>query len=190
MLVRFNLKLTTYNNPSYFFSYSYIVAGWGYNYKLLAAEVSITSNNYCGRSGPLPDHELCAYDRKRDACRGGRGGRGDSGGPLVCSTEGGATLHGIVSRGQECQLNGERYGVYVNVFYFKSDIEFQITRGNDHTCPLNQIGYHDGRCDSKLNNAENCFDGGDCCGTDSHIGDCLEECKYYGQDPCNCECKA
>ena len=172
------------------------MSGWGRrgfsqisSDQLLAAEVSITSNNYCGRSEDgmiieLPDHELCAYDRARDACKG------DSGGPLVCSTEGGATLHGLVSWGPLCHLDKERYGKYVNIFYFKEAIEYHITREYDHTCPLNRIGYQDGQCDSRLNNAENCFDGGDCCGTDSQIGDCIEECEYYGQDPCNCDCKA
>ena len=169
--------------------FSRIVSGWGYSPnssdKLLAAKVSVTSSNYCGRRGKLPDHELCAYDRKRDVCRG------DSGGPLVCSTEGGATLHGIVAGGLPCGVNAsERYGVYTDIFHFKEAIEDQITRQNDHTCPLNRIGYQDGQCDSRLNNAENCFDGGDCCGTDSQIGDCIEECEYYGQDPCNCDCKA
>ena len=150
--------------------------------KLLAAEVNIVSN-YCGKSHKLPDHEICAYDRMKDACGG------DSGGPLVCSTDGGATLHGLVNRGPKCYLPSKRYGVYTDVFYFKEAIENLIMRENDQTCPLNRIGYQDRQCDSRLNNAENCFDGGDCCGTDSDIANCLEECEYYGQDPCNCECK-
>ena len=156
--------------------------------KSIASEVSVTSN-YCGQSQKLPDHKMCAYDRTEKSCRGDK-----RGGSLVCSTNGGVALHGIVPAANTiCVINGHdiRYSVYTDVFPFKEAIEDQINRGNDHTCPFNRIGFQDGQCNSRLNNAENCFDGGDCCndfGKEFDVA-CLKECKYHGHETCYCYCR-
>ena len=121
-------------------------------------------------------YDLCGFHHTKDACRG------DSGGPLVCKTNGGATLYGIVSRGPNCNQDSfwGNYGLFGNVYYFKEKIEELI--GNDNPCPINEIYYANDYCDGTLNNSENCFDGGDCCGTGAKD----EYCNSYNDKDCNC----
>ena len=171
-----------------------IVSGWGYTgtfpshpETLQAATVSITKLDNCELSppyivNPLGDYDICAYHPTKDACSG------DSGGPLVCKTNGGATLYGVVSRGPHCNAASldEKYGVYGNVYYFKDEIEAFIR--NEDPCPTNEYDYGDGLCDGYLNNSENCFDGGDCCGPDANYDWCDTQC-YPGME-CVCQCRA
>ena len=173
-----------------------IVSGWGHTNTvpnpsdpetLRAATVSITKLDNCERSppyiiNPLGEYDICAYHPTKDACNG------DSGGPLVCKTNGGATLYGVVSRGPKCNsssLEG-KYGVYGNVYYFKDEIEAFIRK--EDPCPTNEYDYGDGLCDGFLNNSENCFDGGDCCGPDANYVWCDTGC-YPGME-CVCQCRA
>ena len=52
----------------------------------------------------------------------------------------------------------------------------------------NEYDYSDGMCDGYLNDAEHCFDGGDCCGEGANYHWCDSGC-YPGMD-CICECRA
>ena len=70
--------------------------------------------------------------------------------------------------------------------YFKDEIEAFIR--NEDPCPTNEYDYGDGLCDGYLNNSENCFDGGDCCGTDANYDWCDTQC-YPGME-CVCQCRA
>ena len=153
-------------------------------FTLQAATVSITKLENCPNDffNPLGDYDICAYHPTKDACAG------DSGGPLVCKTNGGATLYGVVSRGDTCDSSSpnEKYGVYGNVFYFKDKIEEYIR--NEDPCPTNEYGYGDGICDGHLNDAEHCFDGGDCCGEDANYFWCETGC--YPHMYCFCKCRA
>ena len=167
-----------------------IVSGWGetsrhspnrYTETLRAATISTSKLHNCNNTRihlniPVGDYDLCAYHPTKDACHG------DSGGPLVCKTDGGATLYGVVSRGPRCDPTDgyEKHGLYGNVYYFKDEIEALIR--NDNPCPTNENFYADGFCDGDLNNSENCFDGGDCCGPDANY----YYCNLYNDKDCKC----
>ena len=167
-----------------------IVSGWGITEwyspppaTLRAATILTTKLHNCnnnrisGENVPVGDYDLCGYHPTKDACQG------DSGGPLVCKTNGGATLYGVVSRGPPCNPHDPnvKYGLYGNVYHFKDEIEALI--GIDNPCPTNENYYADEFCDGNLNNSENCFDGGDCCGAEANY----EYCNSYDQD---CKCRA
>ena len=121
------------------------------------------------------------------------------GGPLVCNVNGGATIYGIVSRMTYRYCNfTDNTAIYTNVYHFAEDIEKLIVGSEDQEdfCPVGNVSYRDGLCDSFLNTPENCFDGGDCCGTEihkDHITKCEYFLKYYGFDVkrdkylCNCQ---
>ena len=64
----------------------------------------------------LTRNEMCAFRPNKGACKG------DSGGPLVCATDGGATLHGIVSRGSGELGCAGAASVFVDVFEFVDQI--------------------------------------------------------------------
>ena len=184
-----------------------IVSGWGVTVKdytgtsanndlpLQATELEVISNGLCeehrrslASTEPIEDHNLCLdskdYDHKQ-------GCFGDSGGPLVCGTDGGATIHGIVSGGllKSC-LNVENLSVFTDVFYFIDEIKQIIDQHQDSPCPTNDINYQDGYCDSRLNNAKHCFDGGDCCGMEADFQYCERLCKYHNQKECKCRCQS
>ena len=169
-----------------------IVSGWGRTVSYLpppatlrAATVFTSKLQHCshmvdmddGTKIPVGDYDLCTYHPTKSACRG------DSGGPLVCNIHGGATLYGVVSRGGYCNphVPNVKYGLYTNVYYFKDEIEALI--GTDNPCPTNENYYADEFCDGNLNNSENCFDGGDCCGAEANY----EYCNSYNQE---CKCRA
>ena len=165
-----------------------IVSGWGETYfdspstkTLRAATISTSKLHNCNETriygaNPVGDYDLCGFHPTKDACHG------DSGGPLVCKTNGGATLYGVVSRGDFCFPTDSRvkYGLYGNVYHFKDEIETLI--GYDNPCPTNENFYADGFCDGNLNNSEHCFDGGDCCGADVNY----KYCNLYNDDDCKC----
>jgi len=104
-----------------------VVTGWGtvFSGGLVARNLHAVSvpfvdditcqGNYAGN--PIAPSMLCAGIVGRDACQG------DSGGPLTCDA--GTTLHGIVSWGNGCGLEGYP-GVYTQVSYFKQFI-FDVT---------------------------------------------------------------
>ena len=136
-----------------------VVSGWGARgnapkpKRLQAARIKIAEREQCGN---VDDMYLCGSDSSSGSCGG------DSGGPLVCETDGGATLHGIVSANFDKYCKGKkREGIYTDVFYFKNQIEAIMYRENEHTCPINLVNFGDRQCNSELNNKENCFDGGD-----------------------------
>ena len=179
-----------------------ITSGWGYTMDpvkekegllkpLQAVEVEIVDWFLCYEPfnqtfRPLHQFEICAANPYKDSCWG------DSGGPLVCATDGGATLHGIVSWGGWRCADPDYPGVYVDVFRFMDQIKEYL---NDNPCPSTRW-YQDGWCDMDLNNPKHCFDGGDCCnygsgmesewhctwrceGADGSDEDCLEKCRCY-----------
>ena len=184
-----------------------IVSGWGHtgapgepvqhDLPLQATEWEVISNRQCEQRrtllqiygsdpDPIEDHEICLdskdYDHKS-------GCYGDSGGPLVCGTDGGATIHGIVGRGllYNC-TDVENVSVFTDVFHFVDEIKQIIDQ--DFPCPTNDINYQDGFCDSRLNDARNCFDGGDCCGMEADFRYCKRLCRHRGLNSCKCRCQS
>ena len=169
-----------------------IVSGWGgdgtfYPPSVLhAATIRTTKLEYCkqhfSKKRRIDVFDICAYHPTRDACGG------DSGGPLVCKTNGGATLYGVVSYGKTCYIGSteEKFGLYANVFYFIDQIKEVI--GAEDPCPINDAYYGDQLCDGNLNNSENCFDGGDCCGDDADYRFCHATCSPDTE--CICKCRA
>ena len=134
----------------------------------------------------ISEEKLCAWKDGTSGCMG------DSGGPLVCATNGGATLHGIVHGGHPNDSDPkfclEEPNIYTDVFYFVDIIEQIIRDENDHPCPIESADYGDGHCDGMINNAEHCFDGGDCCGPDANFDHCHWMCFVQGSTQCNCSC--
>lgn len=169
-----------------------VVSGWGntspilddfYSIKLQAASLSV--HEWTDTKGnPLLVSAM--YQRKSPSF-------GDSGGPLVCPTNGGATLQGVVHSGGENQQY--RVSYYTDILPFTNEIEDVISRGNDHTCPINDLSYKDGKCDIHLNSQSNCFDGGDCCALEANPYTCMDECFDNAKteeelEMCNnCMCK-
>ena len=55
------------------------------------------------------------------------------------------------------------------IYYFKVN----TTTPKPIICPVDELGeIGDGFCDGFLNNEENCYDGGDCCGEDANMDFC------------------
>ena len=160
-----------------------ITSGWGKTIDsedapiqilpLQVAELEILDGYQCNKvyHDGFYDHELCVQTPFKGPCNG------DSGGPLVCATDGGATIHGIVSRGSIMGCGQPEWpGIYVDVYQFIDQIEFYLEKNFDNPCPTDVVSYKDGSCDMDLNEPENCFDGGDCC---------LE----YVESDCNWKCE-
>ena len=97
---------------------------------------------------------------------------------MVCATDGGATLHGIVSRGSGELGCAGAASVFVDVFEFVDQILQHLNMHRDNPCPL-QRGYMNGWCDQVLNNPGNCFDGGDCCLKEHIKSDFSVNSKYF-----------
>ena len=173
-----------------------ITSGWGQittnineAAKLLplqVLELEISDWNQCSKAmhgyghDYVKDHELCVRTPFKGPCYG------DSGGPLVCATDGGATIHGIVSRGGNSCADPEEHGIYVDVFQFIDQIELYLDKNMDNPCPTNVVAYRDGSCDMDLNNPDNCFDGGDCCGFVE--SDCQWKCNGIFDYHCLIKC--
>ena len=175
-----------------------VVSGWGHtmtNYtkdiELQATTLRTITLQQCQKryekySKSITEEKLCAWNEGTSGCMG------DSGGPLVCATNGGATLHGIVHGGHPNDSDPkfclEEPNIYTDVFYFVDVIEQIIRDENDHPCPIESADYGDGHCDGMINNAEHCFDGGDCCGPDANFDHCHWMCFVQGSTQCNCSC--
>ena len=172
-----------------------VVSGWGNTSPLVdiigsanyASELQAASLSICERTDENGLLVSAMFQLKSPS-------HADSGGPLVCPTDGGATLQGLVHGGRNLwPLFSVSH--YTDILPFVSEIEDVISRGNDHTCPINDLSYKDKKCDIHLNNQSNCFDGGDCCALEANPYPCMNECFDNAKteeelEMCNnCMCK-
>ena len=175
-----------------------VVSGWGdtmtsdtEDIELQATTLQTITSQQCQKRyekypESITEEKLCAWNEGTSGCMG------DSGGPLVCATTGGATLHGIVHGGHPNDSDPkfclEEPNVYTDVFFFVDVIEKIIRDENDHPCPIKSTNFGDGYCDGMMNNAEHCFDGGDCCGPNANFDHCNWMCFVQRSTQCNCDC--